>query len=260
MNTNTNVYKNMKKSELLLACAKLNIIGYKSKSKAKLIEMCIKQENMNQTNDICADINNRITNEICYTTINALKDENLLDEYQECESVKKRVIGLKKIFDNNSIDQEKSNKMLKEYMLELIPPGTKGVIRGNKFNKIIKNYIMSMNLDTSRFKVMFETVCSSCVTSEKPDWYIFEKATKKVIIGMNQLDLWGGGQQLNRGAKYIYNDKYDNKHHKLLCVVCNEIQFSSNKNKAFSLFEKGFENNTLCYLNNIGNVITSFFK
>jgi hypothetical protein len=215
---------------------------------------------MNQTSNICELINNRIKNEICYDTINTLKDENLLDEYHHCDSVKKRISGLKKIFDNNSIDEEKSNKMLKEYMLDLIPPGTKGVIRGNIFNKIIKNHIMAMNLNLSRFDVMFETDCDSCVTSEKPDWYIFEKATKKVIIGMNQLDLWGGGQQLNRGAKYIYNNNYDNKHSKLLCVVCNEIQFSSSKNKAFSLFEKGFENNTICYLNNIGNIITSFFK
>jgi len=75
---------------------------------------------------------------------------------------------------------------------------------------------------------------------------------------MNQLDLWGGGQQLNRGSKYIENNNNENS--KLLCVVCNEIQFKSKKNKAYKLFESGFENNTLCYLNNLQNIITSYFN
>lgn len=64
---------------------------------------------------------------------------------------------------------------------------------------------------------------------------------------MNQLDLWGGGQQLNRGSKYIENNKHNTKDSKLLCVVCNEIQFKS-KNKAYALFVTGFEKDTLCYL------------
>ena len=45
----------------------------------------------------------------------------------------------------------------------------------------------------------------------------------------------------------------------ILCVVCNEIQFKSKKNKAYKLFETGFENNTLCYLNNLQNNIISYF-
>ena len=77
---------------------------------------------------------------------------------------------------------------------------------------------------------------------------------------MNQLDLWGGGQQLNRGFKYIENNKHNNINSKLLCVVCNEIQFKSKKNKAYKLFKIGFENNTLCYLNNLENIISSYFN
>lgn len=33
-------------------------------------------------------INDRIENEICYETINKLKDIVLIDEYKECKSVK----------------------------------------------------------------------------------------------------------------------------------------------------------------------------
>jgi hypothetical protein len=36
------------------------------------------------------------------------------------------------------VDEEDRHKILEEYVSELIPAGTKGVIRGNKFNKIIK--------------------------------------------------------------------------------------------------------------------------
>jgi hypothetical protein len=140
----------------------------------------------------------------------------------------------------------------------LIPAGTKGVIRGNKFNKIVKKYIVNLNLDANRFEICFEKKCDGCSTSEIPDWYIQEKATNKIIIGMNQLDLWSGGQQSNRGSKYIIDIKYNNKQNKLLCVICNEIQFKR-KNKTYELFKIGFENDTLCYLNNLQNIINSHF-
>jgi len=74
---------------------------------------------------------------------------------------------------------------------------------------------------------------------------------------MNQLDLWGGGHQLNRGSKYIDNNKHNTENSKLLCVVCNEKQF---KSKAYTLFKNVFENNTLCYLNNLHNIIISYFN
>lgn len=77
---------------------------------------------------------------------------------------------------------------------------------------------------------------------------------------MNQLDLISGGHQLNRGYKYLIDNKHNNKTSKLLCVICNETQFKTNKNKAYKLFEIGFQNNTLCYINNLQNIITSYFN
>ena len=59
------------------------------------------------------------------------------------------------------------------------------------------------------------------------------------------------------GFKYIENNKHNNINSKLLC---NEIQFKSKKNKAYKLFKIGFENNTLCYLNNLENIISSYFN
>jgi hypothetical protein len=61
---------------------------------------------------------------------------------------------------------------------------------------------------------------------------------------MNQIDLWSGGQQTNRGTKYIdiNSEKYNNINCKLLCVVCNEIQFKKTKKKVVELVYS-FKNN-----------------
>ena len=75
---------------------------------------------------------------------------------------------------------------------------------------------------------------------------------------MNQLDFWSGGQQLNRGYKYLIDNKHNTENSKLLCVICNKLQFN-NKNKAYKLFEIGFSNNTLCYINNIKIIIQKYF-
>ena len=204
------------------------------------------------------DINVRIQREINYDILEELKDENLISEYKECVSVINEINNLEKILIKY-VDEEIKQNIIDQYLLHLIPPGTKGVIRGNKFNQIVKKYILELELDPERFDICFEKNCDSHSTSEKPDWYILEKFTNKILIGMNQLDLWRGGQQLNRGSKYIINNIHNNQHSKLLCVVCNEIQFKNNKNKVYKLFEIGFQNNTLCYLNNLKNIIISFF-
>jgi hypothetical protein len=204
-------------------------------------------------------INTRIKQEICYETLEKLTDTNLIYEYKKCNSVKNEIKKLSDILEKY-IEEEIKQKIIEEYLLELIPVGTKGVIRGNKFNNIVKDFIINLKLDTERFEICFEKKCKFHITTEIPDWYIMEKSSNKIIIGMNQLDLWKGGQQLNRGSKYIENNKHNNDNSKLLCVVCNEIQFKNNKNKAYKLFEIGFRNNTLCYLNNLKNIIISYFN
>jgi hypothetical protein len=204
-------------------------------------------------------INTRIKQEICYETLAELTETKLMSQYKECNSVKNEIKKLSEILIKYT-DEETKEKIIFEYLVQLIPPGTKGVIRGNKFNNIVKQFITKLALDTERFDICFEKKCNTHLTSEKPDWYILEKSTNKIIIGMNQLDLWGGGQQLNRGYKYIENNKHNNINSKLLCVVCNEIQFKRENNKTYKLFKIGFENNTLTYLNNLQNIISSYFN
>ena len=204
------------------------------------------------------EVNTKIKEDICRETIEKLCDTKLMPEYKECDSVKNEIMRLSNIL-GKYIDDDTRKKIIDEYLPQLIPAGTKGVIRGNKFNKIVKEHIELLNLDKDTFEVCFEKKCSIHDTTEIPDWYILNKINSKVLIGMNQLDLWSGGHQTNRGSKYIFNNEHNSNNSKLLCVVCYEIQFKSNKNKAYKIFEKGFENNTLCYLNNLNNIINIHF-
>lgn len=204
------------------------------------------------------EVNTKIKEDICRETIEKLCDTKLMPEYKECDSVKNEIMRLSNIL-GKYIDDDTRQKIIDEYLPQLIPAGTKGVIRGNKFNKIVKEHIELLNLDKDKFEVCFEKKCSIHDTTEIPDWYILNKINSKVLIGMNQLDLWSGGHQTNRGSKYIFNNEHNSNNSKLLCVVCYEIHFKSNKNKAYKIFEKGFENNTLCYLNNLNNIINIHF-
>ena len=206
-------------------------------------------------------INDRINIEICHDTINKLKDLSLINEYKESKSVKKEIKKLDLILEKHNIETNTKESILNEYILDLIPAGTKSVIRGNKFNNIVKNTINNLKLDNDRFEIYFEKQCDLCITSEIPDWYILEKLTGKVIIGMNQLDLFGGGQQINRGYKYIIDNKHNTEKSKLLCVICNKIKFiEGKKNKAYKLFEVGYSNDTLCYIKNIEQIINKYFN
>ena len=205
------------------------------------------------------EINSRIEKEVCHHTLKELSDEKLLFEYEKSKSVKKALEKLEVVL-SKYIDNETIKKNIKQdYLSEIIPPGTKGVIRGNHFNKIVKQFIKKIDLKKERFDVFFEKNCEGYFTTEIPDWYIFDKSLNKVIIGMNQLDLWGGGHQTNRGSKYIYVNN-NNINIKLLCVVCNETKIKSGKSKLFNLFKVGFKNNTLCYLNNLQNIINLHFN
>ena len=215
--------------------------------------------NIKSINDIKL-INDRIDKEFCDDTINKLKDTYLINDYKECKSVKNEIIKLEVILERHKVDTNKKYNILNDYIFELIPAGTKGVTRGNKFNSIVKDTINNLKLDSDRFEVCFEKQCVSCPTSEIPDWYIFEKLTGKSIIGMNQLDLWNGGQQINRGYKYLIDNKHNTDKSKLLCVVCNKIEFVSDKNKAYTLFKVGFSNNTLTYLKNLSFIINNYFN
>jgi len=204
-------------------------------------------------------INKRIQKEICKQTIFLLNDQQLLPEYIKTKSVQNKIQHIVTILDKYKISSINQQNITNELVNYIIPSGTKGVIKGNKFNNIVKEYLLNINFDKSRYTLKFETKLLNISTiNEIPDWYIYDNISRKYLIGMNQVDLWNGGHQLNRGYKYIH---YNNIHldHKIICVICNHINIS-NKNKIYSLFNKGFTDNSICYLNNLQYIIINYFN
>lgn len=208
--------------------------------------------------DTIDGINKYMDKLCCKETVNILSDEQLLDDYVQSKSVKKEIKILQNIL-SKYMDETTKDNIIKDYIQHLVPAGTKGVIRGIKFNKIIKQHIENLNLDKDKFDISFEKKCNHYMTTEIPDWYIYEYATNKILIGMNQLDLWNGGQQINRGYKYLHNNIHNTNTSKLLCVVCNPIQLKT-KNKVCKLLEIGLKNKTLCYKTNLHKLILDYFN
>jgi hypothetical protein len=202
-------------------------------------------------------LNNKINNTICFNVIDKIEDCNLMNVYLEQQSVKKNINILQTILDKY-VDKSISKKILKEYVPNLVPAGTKGVVRGNIFNKYIKEHLEEIE-EISHLELKFEKKHEKFQTEEIPDWYLYDKKSNKIIIGFNQLDLWSGGQQINRGSKYILDENKHTKNQKTLCVVCNDIELKSTKNKAFKLFETGFKNDRLCYTNGLKEIIIKYF-
>lgn len=202
------------------------------------------------------EINSIIDTQICLNTIECLTDKQLLPDYMKCKSVIQKIKTLEKILVESNVCENKIKIILSKFTLELVPPGTKGLIRGLKFNKIVKDFILKFELDNNVFEIEFEKKPIENI-SEIPDWYIRNKQNGKLLIGMNQIDLWSGGQQLNRGYKYIMTNTTG---YKICCVVCNRVKLQTNTSKIFKLFETGFNNKTLCYLNGLKEIIYLYFE
>jgi len=200
-------------------------------------------------------IQDTIELQYCKDTEEKLTDESLQTEYLKCQSVKNQVTELISIM-KKTLTKEQIRPIIIEYLPKLIPPGTKGVIRGKMFNFIVKDHLENMSLDADRFELAFEKKSIHHETDEIPDWYVYDRLSNKIIIGMNQIDLWSGGHQINRGSKYIHRSNTENI--KLVCVVCNHTIIKG-KNKTYNLFNAGFTNKTLCYLKGLNSIINEFF-
>jgi hypothetical protein len=174
-------------------------------------------------------INNRICAEFSEDVIIRLSDFSLMDDYKKQPSVAKNITELENILNRHITDSTIAKAIITDYIPKLIPPGTKGVIRGNKFNYIIRQIIEDMELDLKEYEICFEKQCNGAECSEKPDWFIKHNTTGRVLIGMNQMDLWTGGAQINRGSKYILESKHTTKHPSK--SIANNVSSSDNQDK-----------------------------
>ena len=110
-----------------------------------------------------------------------------------------------------------------------------------------------------KFKIAVQKKHLVYNTDEIPNQYIENKENDKVVIGMNQIDLWSGGHQTNRGLKYV-NFSFDNVKCKFLSIICAKTNVSNTNTKKFKILSMGFEKKNLCYPKEMCNVIKSHLK
>lgn len=214
--------------------------------------------------ELIIQINKRIEKEHSKAIEDILSDESLMNTYLEQNSSKKNLDYFTNLFKESKLDDDKINFLMERLKLDdkIVPPGAKGAIRGNRFNQIIKDELTNRDkypeFIRERFRINFEKkIDGSDHGKEKPDFTIEDLLSGKKIIGMNQYDLDGGGHQLNRGRKYICEN--GNKENiKYLCVIAKKTIFKTNCD-SFYIYEQGFRENTLCYLNNLRPIIAEFF-
>ena len=205
------------------------------------------------------ELQNRINLQYCSKTYDALSDIALQKEYVKTKGFVEQNRKLEAVLKKHLKDAATISNILVEYTSQLVSPSIKATVRGAKFNRLVKEFLLNLNLP-KHYSIQFEKSLEQI--SERPDWYIKaedEKSTK-TLIGMNQMDLWGGGHQINRGDKYI-NKTHLSNGYKLICVVCNKIDISNKRKttKVFQIVEKGIRLNTICYLGGLKKIIYDYF-
>ena len=225
--------------------------------KIDIKNMSTKKDNI-KSNDIDR-LNELINKQYSKEIEDKLSDENLNEQFIKCNSSQKIKTQIKNILKNDYNDDVLLQKRVEQLLALSIPAGTKGVIRGNMFNNIVKEELLLIKKDYDQLDISFEKKIKDC--NERPDFII--KCNNKYIIGMNQVDLWNGGQQLNRASNYL-DDLKNTETKKFLCVIAYKYIFKNShrqeKSKSFILIKNGLENNRLCYVNNLKNIIVDFFS
>lgn len=182
-----------------------------------------------------------------------LSDEYVINSWKEGSKNFKNVknnlsLILNKHFNNSNFIL---NKLVNDFdfLKMIIKSGTLGVIRGKIFSDYIYNilcakYKINQNVEIKReFKINHNI-------NEISDFYICNKKNGKEIIIMAQIDLWTGGQQLNRLSKYVnlsLKIKKENSKRNLFCVVAKKYIFKNLKTKTSKFLAEGIENKVIFY-------------
>ena len=180
----------------------------------------------------------------------ALSDLMLMDLYLKKVACKNIMSILESTSEELEITDERKKRTFMKRMIPLvIPPGVKASVRGAALNTYIKN-LLTRETKGLGWELAFEARnCKQHVT-EIPDWTL--KIGDKLIIGFNQLDLWKGGAQINRAAKYILDDDIHERLHAkgivLVCVVARKPPACRDtKCKLYNILEKGIATQRLLW-------------
>ena len=192
-----------------------------------------------------------------------LIDKALHQEYLNSPSTIAEAKTLDEVLAKNNVSKEKRKSIYKQYAHKLVKAGTKGVIRGKAMNKLIEKqvkFLLKKCNVSDQLIISTEKTHTQFSTDEKPDIVIEDKRTGKILIIMNQVDLWGGGQQTNRASKYLNLAKKYKKNKKFISVVAKKYCPVEENGKMVSIMHEALCHNYIVYTKQLDLVIKEFFK
>lgn len=191
-----------------------------------------------------------------YRELTELDDDVLFSRYCDTPSVKKRVSEIKSVLREHGLSHSACALLAKKLLV--IPPGTKSHIRGCMFNDIVKREIMKV-LGRSKADVCAEFEKHHACFPEIPDW-ILSKGNK-ILVGFNQISLFGGGHQLNRASKYVMDDSIhrllSKRRIKMVCVVKDLPVKATGKSRDILL--KGIDKKRIYCVGGLKKLIAEYF-
>lgn len=187
--------------------------------------------------------------------LHELDDDVLFSRYCDAPSVKNRVKEIKTLLREYGLTHTQCAALAKKLLV--IPPGTKSHIRGCMFNDIVKREIRKVLGTASDVTADFEKQ-HGCF-SEIPDWILCKG--NKILVGFNQISLFGGGHQLNRASKYIMDEaihrKLSKRRIKMVCVV-KDLPINA-KGKSRDILLKGIEKKRIYCVGGLKKLIREYF-
>jgi hypothetical protein len=193
-----------------------------------------------------------------------LNDESFLARCGDSASTARNLAILDKILTNCRIRKAIREKICQNATPLLIPPGVKAALRGNQLNKVVNERLARLVRKRRDLTILFEQTHKkfSALIHERPDWVIID-ATGKIIVGFTQVSLWGGGQQLNRAAKYVLDESLHRalarKGVRLVCVVAEKPTSLTTEmtktSKLYKILERGIKTNRIVYPGGLAGII-----
>lgn len=202
-----------------------------------------------------------------------LADDAMFAYFRKSPAVQQRCDVLKNTLLSYGMSAVTTSYIIRDvFDALLVPASVKAHTRGMLFNSIVARELTDvcnkrLYLDPERFNLCFEV--PSHIVSEIPDWMIHDKLENRTLIGFNQIDLWCGGHQLNRGSKYVLDnsihDRLANDHKsRLIAVVAQDLPEKTRKGSKVSKMKEHIMKNTgsekarLCLARDLEAIVKSW--
>lgn len=195
-----------------------------------------------------------------YRDLPELEDDMLIADYCKSASVCKRMCAIKCALLSAGLSASKSHSVSKKLLPWIVPAGTKSKIRGDRFNEIVAREVRrwAKRIPGCVFKREHKHRCFD----EIPDWIV--ERDGKTLAGFNQISLFGGGHQVNRGNKYVLDDAFHDRlspeNVRMICVVKDVPRASGGRSsKAVKILERGLEKRRIYGVAGVRRLLDEYF-